>query len=487
MAPGNVGVDPIMTSSHIITLFTAPPPTGGGLSSFVVSMMVHSTALGMVSVGLGHRTHIVEDRHIKERFALRLLEVHSAQSQTRSSAGNGVLYPGPRPLTSAALSSGTPAASPSAAPHLAQLIKAPRTLVQPDLPPDVLLPPDTPIPAALLWSPGISQSKKVNPPRQPLATTPDVTPSLDPPNHESNVTDLRIASTPFATAAPAPPPGTTSPLVISGHEPVQRVPEMASSPSGPPTPARVMSISDLQMPDGIIALPPANQTAPAASSGVLVTGHGAGGTQNGVGGADKGDKDTGKVAGNKEGKGTATIASIAKNNPNTGANQASVAVSGNGSLVDRINLPKDGRFGVVVVGSSQAEAYPETIGLWGGRLAYTVYVHAGLARNWILQYSVPGAADAAAAGDVVRPDAPWAFYIEVPHVAPAEVNADAILVHGFVNTTGCFEQLAVVSPQELAQKEFVLDTLRTWKFRPAMQNGQVITVEVLLIIPEDQD
>jgi len=54
-----------------------------------------------------------------------------------------------------------------------------------------------------------------------------------------------------------------------------------------------------------------------------------------------------------------------------------------------ITLPKDGKFGVVVVGSSLAEEFPETVHLWTGRMAYTVYLRVGVGKNWILQYSLP--------------------------------------------------------------------------------------------------
>ena len=57
------------------------------------------------------------------------------------------------------------------------------------------------------------------------------------------------------------------------------------------------------------------------------------------------------------------------------------------------------------------------------------------------------------------------------------------MVHGFVNLTGRFEQLAIVFPTEFAQAKFVLNALQQWKFRPARQNGQLAPVEVLLIIP----
>ena len=58
------------------------------------------------------------------------------------------------------------------------------------------------------------------------------------------------------------------------------------------------------------------------------------------------------------------------------------------------------------------------------------------------------------------------------------------MVHGFVNQSGRFESLAIAFPEEFAQASLVLDALRQWQFRPAMQNGQIARVEVLLIIPE---
>jgi hypothetical protein len=150
-----------------------------------------------------------------------------------------------------------------------------------------------------------------------------------------------------------------------------------------------------------------------------------------------------------------------------------------------IVLPKDGQYGVVVVGSSLAEQYPEITGIWSGRLIYTVYLHVGARKNWILQYSVPQVADAAAAGSNSRPEAPWPYDILRPHLPAEDYNSDALLVHGFINVAGKFEKLAMVFPAGFAQAKFVLDALEQWQFRPARQNGQIAAVEVLLIIPED--
>jgi hypothetical protein len=148
-------------------------------------------------------------------------------------------------------------------------------------------------------------------------------------------------------------------------------------------------------------------------------------------------------------------------------------------------MPKDGQFGVVVVGSSMAEEYPETVGLWGSRMAYTVYLHVGLAKSWILQYSLPQAASTAENGTVVQLQAPWPFVMERPELAPGDLNGDAIMVHGLVNESGRFEKLTIVFPAGFPQGKFVLGALERWQFRPAVQNGLLTAVEVLLIIPAE--
>ena len=150
-------------------------------------------------------------------------------------------------------------------------------------------------------------------------------------------------------------------------------------------------------------------------------------------------------------------------------------------------MNKDGQFGVVVVGSTLAEQYPETVGLWGGRLVYTVYLHLGKGKAWILQYAVPPAAQAATPANAGRPDAPWPYDIVQPHLDPNDYTSDAVMIHGFINLAGRFERLAVVFPTEFAQAKFLLTALQQWQFRPARQNGQLAPVEVLLIIPEETE
>jgi hypothetical protein len=158
--------------------------------------------------------------------------------------------------------------------------------------------------------------------------------------------------------------------------------------------------------------------------------------------------------------------------------------TGNRPTESRITLPKDGQFGAVVVGASLEDQFPDMVKVWSGRLAYTVYLHVGLAKSWILQYSLPRSAEAAAAGNIAHLEAPWPYNIVRPNLAPGSIGADALMIHGYVNQTGHFEMLDVVFPPDFTQAQFVLKALDHWQFRPAAENGQATKVEVLLIIPD---
>src|SRR4029077_5183483 len=83
---------------------------------------------------------------------------------------------------------------------------------------------------------------------------------------------------------------------------------------------------------------------------------------------------------------------------------------------EHITLPQNGRFGVVVVGSSLGDEFPETLAMWNNRVAYTAYLHVGLTKNWILQYAVIHSSDAARAGVVGHLEAPWPYDIVRPNL-----------------------------------------------------------------------
>jgi hypothetical protein len=276
---------------------------------------------------------------------------------------------------------------------------------------------------------------------------------------------------------------------VPATQQAQQMPETASKDAGKATPAGVISVSNIQLQEGTAALPMINEVAPAPFSGPLSAGQPKSLSQTGQGKTDgkQNGAGTGQTAGNQTGNAAVGSGSAGQGGANgLSGVEASVTSGANQPAVVHITLPKDGKFGVVVVGSSLAEDYPETVHLWSGRLAYTVYLHVGVAKNWILQYSLPSVQEAASAGRVGRPDAPWPYDITRPSI-DADANADAIMVHGFVNTAGRFEQLAVIFPTELAEAKFLLHALQQWQFRPAIQNGQATVVEVLLIIPAETE
>jgi hypothetical protein len=336
----------------------------------------------------------------------------------------------------------------------------------------------------VMWSPDNSSSKRIVPPPPQSATVADVLPSLAPPNREPDLADLQISATVSVAETPDIPPSTTAPLVIRGPELVKQLPETAAKPVEQPTPARVVSVSHVQV-RGPVEIPLANASFQALASEQQTLGRA--GKTLGEGSDDFPDKEREDTF--------ATVPPVDQDNPNVGPGKTSPPGSQSASepgtgpdgkpSVDRITLPKNGQFGVVVVGSSLAEEYPETVEIWHSRLVYTVYLHVGLVKSWILQYSVPHPEDDAELGSITRPEAPWPYEIDRPHLAAGDYNSDSIIVHGFVNLAGRFEHLAIVFPPNFAQAEFLLTTLRRWQFRPALQNKKLAAVEILLIIPEE--
>ena len=471
--------------SRIITLFVDPPPSRRGPSGFLVSMMVHVVVMGSLYLNLKHRIR-VEDEAIVQRYTVRLLSLWRPEPKIRRPVEHRSTQV-PQGATSELASAGRPSA-PSLPQQPKDRIPAPQTLVQPDLPPNLLLPQETPIPLILMWSPESNTARQIVLPPPQEKTVANVRPDLSPPNHELQPADLKISASAFVTDTPLPLPSTTSPVVVRGPELVKQVPETASKPLGPPVPARVLSLSDLRLDRGTIALPLVNETAAVGASDAMAPAREVNASQEGNGNtaSKQNGIGAGETPGNQAGQGAGTDRAGGqdgvKDGRDMGASQTADVASGDQPTVTRIVMPKDGKFGVVVVGSSMAEEYPETVGLWGSRMAYTVYLHVGLAKNWILQYSLPQAADN---GTTARIDAPWPYVMERPGLAPGDLNGDAIMVHGFVNTSGRFEKLAIVFPVDFSQSKFVLGALEQWQFRAAMQNGLLTAVEVLLIIPAD--
>jgi hypothetical protein len=484
-----------MRQSGPISLFSERQSTSPPTASLLLSILAHGAVIALVALGV-----IVSPRvsHpvLEPRYAVRRLDLHMPDPEKRQAQAAGVRYPGPLPAPSPAPDLAKASARPQVARQVAQATPAPQTLLQPKLPRQII-PEKVPAPTVVIWQMENKTTATIVPPLPKKTTATVVQPAVQPPNEEVNLDKLAIASSPTASKTQPILPSTTTPMVVLAPQAAPTPPETTSKSTAQPTPAAVVSLSDLRK-EGVVILPPANQTASSSSSGLLAPGH-----PEDLAQADHGNADRGNAPGNNTAPGGANSAKDDAGKSGAGKAQGTktgqdgkdntvlgpaLAETSNGAgTVERINLPKNGEFGAVIVGSSLEEMYPEAAELWSGRLAYTVYLHVGLAKSWILQYALPAATEAAAGGNAAHLAAPWPYTIVRPNLTLDDLNADALMVRGVVNASGRFEALAVAFPPKYAQAEFVISSLRQWEFRPATQGGHPTAVEVLLIIPGEAE
>ncbi|MGA2886480.1 MAG: hypothetical protein ABSE51_00395 [Terracidiphilus sp.] len=431
--------------------------------SFLFSIVMHGVAIALVALGIIFAPR-VKTPVIHERYAIRHLELHSPDFQNQQAAKGGVEAPRPRAAEHKAAPGGNKAKLPPVLrQQVAQAEPARQTLVQPDIPKPVKLPAETPVPTVVVWDAQIAPVKSILAPLPERPSIADVKPSIQRPNASRKLADFAFAPTDTATLPQPIIATTTSPIVIRGPQTTPAAAVTTANGSAQATSAAVMSLSDLQLANGDIALPPINESAASDSQGGLDAGRPGGGAGTGQGGGDSGNS----------------------SNPAAGVPGANGTGQGTRLTTTHVKAPKTGQFGAVIVGSTLEDKYPETGQIWSGRLAYTVYIHVGLAKSWILQYSLPREDEIDETGKVEHIEAPWPFNIVRPNLAPGAINADALMVHGFVNQAGRFEALGVVFPPGFEQAQFVIDSLAQWQFRPATQNGHEVKVEVLLIVPEE--
>ena len=499
-----------MRSARTITLFSVQAEPRRGPSAVVASVVFHSGAIFLI---LSAFVFAPQFRlNTPDVYMMQHVSLNMPYPPIPKDGGSGSMYPKTSSSGTESSAQEKPAAPASSRIHFMHRKLAPQTLIQPDIDPDKMLPKETPLPAMLLWSGHRPKVQVLTPPKpQPPSITLDK-PKLSFPNKETHIAELNISQTPFQSRFPMPATSKSSPVILNRQVDVQRIPETGSVASIEPTPAAVLSASDLHMNQGVVSMPAANQSAEGSEQGGLGTGKTPNSLQNSSGdsgstgtekGAGKGQSASGgkaagpgagagqKGAGNgTEGKGSDSGTGGGQGTGhNAGAGSGSKPGAGTGEgdsgSVTRLNLPKNGQYNVVVVGSSLEEQYPETADVWKGRLAYSVYLKVGLEKNWILQYSLPRASDSATSGSA-RLDAPWPYYIVRPNLNPDDASSDSVMVHGFVDEAGHFEKLSVVFPTDMgyAREQLVLNALQQWQFRAGAHNGQVAKLEVLLIIPE---
>jgi len=473
-----------MRPSGPISLFSERSQFNPPTTPFFLSVLAHGAVIGLIAAVIVMRPRVIVEP-FPEQLAVRHLDLHMPDPPIARPKDLGIKYPGPQqPHPAAPKLKAEASAKPAVARQVAQLKPAPQTLLQPKLP-KMVLPEKLPLPTVVLWKMDSKQPRVIIPPQPAKPVVAAVQPSVEPPNNEINLDKLAVSSSPKPSLVQPILPSNTSPLVVlAQQQAVQAPPETTSKGNAPPTPATVVSLSDLRK-DGDVALPPANQTASASSSGLIAPGRPDEVGQADHGGAGRGDSASGNKPEGAGGKADALKGGGGKQDVAVG--QAALSDSGATSSVEKIVLPKDGQFAAVVVGSSLEETYPEAAELWAGRLAYTVYLHVGLAKSWILQYALPRTAEASNGGNAAHLAAPWPYTIIRPNLSLDDLNADALMIHGRVNANGHFEALAIAFPSKFPQAEFVLSSLKQWEFRPASQGGQATAVEVLLIIPEESE
>lgn len=466
------------SSSFEVTSLFQPQPRvrGRGLSAFAISMVLHGAGIALGSWALLHMP-VVREAPLNTRYAVRELKLHMPehpevarlypQSPQAAAPKNDANAPVDKPAPAEAEPK-TEAQTAPPAPALPQGGGAGKqVLLQPKLHIHQELADKVPVPMAIIWMPELNQTKIIVPAKPSPPTVSMVQPSLAEPNEELEMSDLSVTAADLQPKIPAPPAGTTSPIAQNGPDAVKMAPTTQSNTTDSPTPTAVLSVSDIRMPDGIAVLPPDNetQTGPGRNgAGVPASGGGGASRQPGPGGN-----------GSKGASGAAS------------ASSGTASQAADSETVERIQLPPTGKFGVVVVGNSQTAQYPEAADIWSDRVAYTVYLHVGLPKTWILQYGLLRATQANGTGSVAHLDAPWPYDIFRPNLLAADVNADAVMVHGILNASGKLEQLAVAFPEGYPHASFVVNALSRWQFRPASQDGKPTPVEILLIIPEEDD
>ena len=498
----------ITTGSELTGLFSATAPTRRGFPGFAISIALHGIGIALLSYGLLYNPVIKTDP-ISSNYKVRHLDLHVPE--TAASRAAEALYPTqkltPHPeMPPHGMGAGDGAAEQTARnephPRAVPAIRLPEggnskaTLIQPEIRTHMVLSEEAPVPTVMIWTPEVKTTPRVVPPPPDRPTTANDQTSVEVPNEELNPAELPLAATNRPSTVQAPPAGSTSPVAMKGATDVHIAPSTVSRTSDPPTPAAVLSISDLRMNEGTAVLPPLNEARGKGVKDGIATGQptsalGAnGGATAGAGTTGGGNAGGGSAASGNAAGGTAGSARSLSKGTGTAvadAQRTGQEPSAAGETAEHIQLPKDGKFSVIVVGSSLSDRYPEIEPVWSDRVAYTAYLHVGTPKAWILQYAQLRSVDAAAGGAVTQLVAPWPYDIMRPNLLSRDLNADALMVHGVLNELGRLENLAIAYPQGYIHGSFVLGQLRQWQFRPAQQQGKPTAVEVLLIIPGDSD
>ena len=529
--------------------FAAPARKRRRTVSLALSLVLHSSLAGLLMSGIQFGQAEIVTSAMPRNYSVRWLRLDAtdlrpyvpapkpapaARQAPGGKAGNKlpplpVIHPAPGQLDSAFAKTNLPGTTldsiiaevtPLAPKPAARVFQPPvlknrppanQTLVQLEIPPDLVPLPNVPLPTAVLWS---QQNQKlpvakVAAPPVPLlprpVRNPPSRPTIDAPNAELVAANLQLAPVLINSQNSLPQLAAVTSPVRTLDNPGDQIPQTALPPSAGRSVPNVVSLPNTPvLAKDAILIPPANQVAPAENGGSSLApaggetperpaqgqssaGGSVSGTQQGSQGGGQAAA-SGLKAASGQGPSAGQASSLGQAQP---AGEPGVGKDQILASLKRISLPKDGKFGAVVMGSSATGPYTEAQGALSGKILYTVYLRVGLKKNWIMQYGLPrslepGAPNAAITrGGTVNLDAPWPFMLVTPHYSSL-LDQEYIILRGILSAAGKLEQLKLITPANYGGRDLLVSTLEIWQFRPARKDGADTAVEVLLIIPRQE-
>ena len=375
-------------------------------------------------------------------------------------------------------------------PDIPVKITAKQTILQAEMPPVIPVQIDKKLPQLVFWDAEATKprDRPVDPGNRKLRVeTPRLasTPLLEAPNLELKTSDLKMASAPVPpSAALTVPPATTMPVRMLQPGKDAAGPTSIDPYTGEPVQVIALSADPAPLTDALKSLfiPAGNQMARLPGATPFFGFPSPGGGTDGSGGSSANSADGGDGNGHASGPGG----------------------SGNGKLFGilnppglngtplRIIHPNNGVFDIVVVQTSTSEAFPDTAEALSGRPIYTVYLQVGSTKEWVLQFCIPDKGGPVQTGGLVSLGKPAPIGAPYPMVTvrPPEDwqhGSDYLLVHGFLDESGRFRDLRILSGEAAAPPttSALLDYLGYWEFRPAVRDGRPVKVEVILAVPPD--
>ncbi len=252
--------------SYTVTLFSDQSDPGPRPTPIAASILLHCLAIAVAWFSIAYKPPFL--RVSTEHYRVRQLDLNMPDEEARSSVPH-ITYPGPLSGAHAPASEGKPSPSLPALRDVAQAKPGPQTLIQADLEKSITLPEQIPVPQVVIWSPSSVPVNKVVPPLPQKPTAADVEPSVERPNEELTLASVNIASSFHPTPRSVVTPSTTSPVAVHAPQQVQLPPITSSQSTAEPTPATILSLSNLRMKEGVATLPPVNESVVVSAQGQL--------------------------------------------------------------------------------------------------------------------------------------------------------------------------------------------------------------------------